>query len=557
MSEILTDHTTLDTSELLPAMAADKPDKFKILVATDLTDESIAFIEECEGCHVLRLPPTNLTAIRDGLMIAHALIARDDVPVDAALLEHAKYLRVIARVGAGLNHLDVDAATERGIIVMHTPGTNAIAAAEHTLTLMLALSRKLVAVHDSLKDGWWLLDRKRQAGVQLHGKTLGIIGFGKVGRGVAKRCLAFGMTVLAYDPYISEEQLDDERVLLVGFDELLQRSDYISLHVAATRETERIIDADVIQQMKPGTRLINTAYGGAVDEDALAQAVKDGHLAGVAVDVFSEEPPYNSPLIGLDNVIHTPHIGDNTVEAAQDLSIQIVRQVIDALHGKDYRNVVNMPFLPGVDFGRVQPYLILAERIGMLQHALAHNPIRRVAVEYRGEEVAGLVKPLTVALLKGLLTPILGAKVNYINAPLIAHERGLQVTQTKGLKTGSYTNLVSCEVRREDGSELVMAGTLFDQSEPRIVQIDEYRMDFVPEGHLLIAGSYDKPGVIGRVGTFLAENDINVASWRTGRATPGGHTLTVITLDHFLPDDALETLRQQDFIRHAIQVEIQ
>jgi D-3-phosphoglycerate dehydrogenase / 2-oxoglutarate reductase len=530
--------------------------KFNVLVATDLAEGGLKLLHDATDVQLQTVTPS-VAAVRDGMKTAHAVIARDGVLVDKLLIEAAQNLQVIGHVGAGINGIDMEAATNRGIIVMNTPGTNAIAAGEHTLALMLALSRKLVVAHDSLKDGWWLLDRKRQIGMQLHGKTLGVVGLGRVGRIVAQRCLAFGMSVLAYDPYLSEEQVSDERLLLVGLKELVTRSDFVSIHVAATRETVRLFDADLIAQMKVGARLINTSHGSVLDENAAAQALKDGHLGGVAVDVYAEEPPYNSPLIGLDNVIHTPHIGDNTTEATQDVSIQIVQQVLDALRGLDYRNVVNMPFMPGVDFETTRPYLRLAECIGTILHILARNPVRRVAVEYRGEEVGGLVKPLTVALLKGLLMPMLGDKVNYINAPVLASERGMQVTQTKGLKTGDYANLVSCQVTLEDGEEIIMAGTLLDHSEPHIVQINQYKMNFVPEGHMLILGSHDQPGVIGRVGTLMATNNVNIASWQTGRAEPGGHTLTVLTLDQPLPENVLSQLKELDFVRHAHPVAIQ
>jgi D-3-phosphoglycerate dehydrogenase len=528
---------------------------FTILVATPLTDESMQLLQSADGVRVQAIAPT-LSALRDGLESAHALIARDDVQIDGELLDNAPHLQVIGHVGAGLNGVDVDAATSRGIIVMNTPGTSAVAAGEHTLTLLLALSRNLVAAHNSLKEGSWPQDRKRSAGTQLHGKTLGLIGLGRVGQVVAQRCLAFGMSVLACDPYVAEDQIGDPRIILVGLKELLQRSDFVSIHVPLTKETRQMIDADAIRQRKPGARLVNTAHGSVWDEEAVAHAVKEGRLAGAAVDVYAQELAQHSPLVGLDHVIHTPRIGENTVEAMQDLSLQIVGQVLDALRGVDYRNVVNMPFMPGVDFEEVRPYLKLAEYMGAILHTLSRHPIRRVAVEYRGEEVSGLVKPLTVALLKGLLAPILGDKVSYINAPLLASERGMQVTQTKGLKTGNYTNLVSCQVTLEDGEDIVMAGTLLDRKEPHIVQINEYRMNFVPEGHLLLMGSYDKPGVIGRVGTLMATNNINIAGWHTGRAYPGGNTLSVIGLDEPLPDAVLDELRRQEFVRHAHQVEI-
>jgi D-3-phosphoglycerate dehydrogenase / 2-oxoglutarate reductase len=526
----------------------------KIVIATDLTEEGLGVLSQAADIAVQIVSPKHQT-VREALKDAHALIARSDVAVDEDLLQHAPQLKVIGRVGAGLNAIDIESATARGIIVTHTPGVSAIAVGEHTLALMLALSRRLVVTHDSLKEGWWLLDRKQQVGSQLYGKVIGIVGLGRVGRVVAQRCLAFGMHILAYDPYLPEDQVDDPRIQLVGLRELLQRSDYVSLHIPATHETRGMFDAALMQQMKHGARLINTAFGGAIDEAAAAEAVKSGALGGVAVDVYSEEPPYNSPLIGLDSVIHTPHIAENTVEAAQDLSLQIVNQVVDALRGSDYRNVVNLPFMPGIDFETIRPYLLLAERIGTLLHVLARYPVRRVAVEYRGEETLVLVKPLTVALLKGLLAPALGESVSYVNAPVLAAERGIQVMQAKGLKTGEYTTQVSCQITLEDGENILMSGTLLDRKEPHIVQINEYRLNFVPEGNLLLMGSSDQPGVIGKVGTLMADNHINIASWQTGRAQPGGHTLTVLTLDQTVPDEVMQILTSKDFVRHAHQVE--
>lgn len=531
-------------------------EKFTVLVATDLTDESIALLRSATDVNVVSVAPKTKN-VREAIKTAHAIIARDDVLVDSDLLTAAPQLKVIGRMSAALGGIDIETATNRGVMVTNTPGTSAIAAGEHAVALMLALSRRLVVTHNALKEGWWLLDRKQQVGTQLFGKTLGIVGLGRVGRVVAQRCLAFGMTVLAYDPYLPEEQVAEDRIFLVGLRELLQRSDFVTIHVPATSETRQMFNETLIRQMKPGARLINTAFGGVIDEHAAAEALKDGHLAGIALDVYSEEPPYSSPLIGMENVVHTPHVGDNTVEAAQDLSLQIVHQVLNALRGTDYRNVVNLPFMPGVDFETIRPYLSLAERIGSLAHVLARYPVRRVAVEFRGEEILGLVKPLTVALLKGLLAPALGDSVSYINAPVLAAERGIQVMQIKGLKTAEYTNLVSCQFTLEDGEEIIMAGTLLDHKEPYLVQVNEYRMNFVPEGHLLIMGSYDKPGVIGRVGTLMATNNINIASWHTGRSEPGGNTLTVLTLDHALPEALLEELRTLDFVRHAHQVEMQ
>lgn len=528
--------------------------KHTILVATTLTEEALKFLQNAKDVEVVTVKPTPAEVSRE-IGAAEALIIRDEVQVDSALLDEGKKLKVIGRAGVSLTGIDVEAATQRGVIVMNTPGANATAAGEYALALMLALSRQIIPAHSELAQGQW--ERQTHLGIELYGKCLGLIGLGRVGRRVAERALAFGMEVVAYDPYVAEAQIADLRVKLVGMDELLSRSDVISLHCAATPETHHIIDADALKQVKTGVRIINVAFGTAVDEKALAEALRSGRVAGVALDVYEQEPPLKSPLVGMKNVVHTPHMGDSTQEAQKDLSIQIVQQVYDAMRGADYRNAVNMPFMPGRAFDKMAPYLKLAERIGTLQHFLARGRIRRVAVEYKGEELEGLVKPLTVGLLKGILEPVLGASVNYINAPLLAMERGIHVTQTKGLDVVDYTNLVSCQVHWEGGGQMVVSGALFNRKEPRIVQIDTYATDFVPEGTMLVFGSYDVPGIIGKVGTLMAQRNINIAAWRTGRAEKGGQTLTVVTIDQPLPEAVLTEFRKQEYVRHATQIVLQ
>ena len=527
----------------------------QVLVATDLTPESIALLQACPDLETRVVPPKT-ASVRDALPEAAAIITRSDFTLDAPLLEHAPKLKLIARMSAGLTGIDIDAATARGILVMNAPGVSAIAAAEHTLSLMLALARNLPAVHESLREGWWLFDRGQQIGAQLHGKTCGIIGLGRVGQRVAQLCLALGMRLLACDPYIREEQLRDARIQLVSLPELLRESDYVTVHVPATRETQDLLTEDLLALMKAGARFINTAHGGVVREALLAEALKAGRLGGVALDVWNEEPPFNSPLIGLDGVIHTPHIGDNTAEARQDLSLHIVRQVIDALADRDYRNVVNMPLLPGLSYEEIRPYMQLAEGMGSLQHVLARSPIRRIAIEIIGDDMDGLIKPMTVGILKGLLNPIFGDTVSYVNAPLLAAERGWQITQAKGIQISEYRNVITCQITLEGGEEISIAGALLDRQQPIIVQINDYRVHFEPRGHLLILGSYDKPGVIGRVGTLMSRHGVNIASWHTGRAEPGGNTLTVLSFDEPLPEDVMATLQGQDFIRHVHQLRI-
>jgi len=525
--------------------------KHTILVATSLTDAALAFLTRTPNAEIKLVGP-DLAAIRAEIKHADALIIRDDVPVSAELLEAGSRLKVIGRAGVGLAGIDVETATTRGVIVMNTPGANATSTAEYTFALMLALTRQVIPAHQEVAGGQW--DRHAHLGSELYGKTLGLIGLGRVGKRVAERALAFGMEVIAFDPYVAESQLADLRVKLLGLDEILTRADLLSLHCAVTPETYHMLNAETLAQVKPGVRIINVAHGSIIHEPALLEALKSGRVAGAALDVFSEEPPTNAALIGLPNVIHTPHMGDSTTEAQRDLSMQIATQVVDALMGSDYRNAVNMPFMPGRDFEALAPYLTLAERIGALQHYLARGRIRRVAVEYKGDEIDGMVKPLTVALLKGLLSPVLGDSVNYINAPLLAMERGIHVTQTKGLDIADYTNLVSCQVHWEGGGQQVISGALFARREPRIVQIDSYRIDVVPTGVLLVFGSTDIPGVIGKVGTLMGQNKINIAAWRTGRAEPGGPTLTILTLDQPLTEAQLDEFRKLEIVRTATQV---
>lgn len=468
-----------------------------------------------------------------------ALIVRSGTRVDAELLAAGKKLRVVGRAGMGVDNIDMHTATMRGIVVMNTPDANSVATAEQTMALMLALSRHTAVAHASLLAGEWR--RSDFVGVELDNKTLGIVGLGRIGRLVAQRAQSFGMEVIAYDPFVSEEIGRRLQVLLVDLDDLLAQADYITLHTAATRETEKMIDAETIAEMKRGVRIVNAARGKLIDEAALAAALLDGQVAGAAIDVFSQEPPQGNPLIGLPNVLHTPHLGASTREAQTAVATEIVDQVLSALRGDDYRNSLNMPIPGGSELASARPYVLLAEKIGVLHGALAQNTIDRVEIEVSGEDVDSLVRPVAAALLKGLLQRTEDESVNYINAPLIATERGISVSQTTGVSEIEYPNLISCRVHWQDGSR-TLAGVLFGGSEPRIVQVDSYQLDANPKGHVLILQNNDVPGVIGQVGTILAAYDVNIGEWRMGRANPGGEALSFINLDSEPPSPVLEAL---------------
>lgn len=520
---------------------------YRILVSDPLSPEGLARLSAAPDAEVTA--PGNLS--RDALLASigeyDALIVRSETKVDCEVLERAGRLKVIGRAGVGLDNVDLEAATARGVIVMNTPGANAVATCEHTFALMLALCRKIPQADASVRRGEWT--RRRFLGVQLYRKTLGIVGLGRIGQQVALRAQAFGMDVLAYDPYINADLARELGVALVSLDELMARSDFITLHALLTPETHGLIGREALARVKPGARLINCARGELVDEAALVEALTSGRLVGAALDVYSVEPPARggqatARLLALDNVVLTPHLGASTEEAQRDVSLQIVDQVLDALRGVSFRNAANFPFVDGMVWRELRPYLDLAERIGALQTQLMPGRLKKVEVELRGPDVAGHAKPLTVAVLKGLLTPMVGEQVNYINAPILAAERGIAVAQSEpsaGLDGLDYPNLISCRVQGDQGERLI-AGTLFSREQPRIVQMDGFRVDAPPTGIVLVMLSRDVPGVIGRVGTLLGEHGINIAEWRLGRDAPGGTALSFINLDNPIPPDVMARL---------------
>jgi D-3-phosphoglycerate dehydrogenase len=478
-----------------------------------------------------------------------ALIVRSGTQVTADVLAAGKKLRVVGRAGVGVDNIDVKSATMHGVVVMNTPGANSIATAELTMGLMMAVSRNIPQAHASLGAGEWR--RGDFVGGQLYRKVLGIIGFGRVGKLVAARAKAFGMDVLAYDPIALEETGRELGVMLVELDELLAQADYVTLHAALTPETAKLINADTIRQMKDGAILINAARGKLVDEEALAEALRSGKLAAAAVDVYSSEPPQAAnPLLSLPNVVHIPHLGASTREAEREVGIQIAGQVVSALRGTDFSYAVNMPFEVEGGFAAVRPYLILAETLGRLHAGLADRPIQRVEIEAHGDTIGGIVRAVGAGLLKGLMESRSAVPVNYINAPTLAHEAGISATQTVGLNDLDYPNLVACRAVWEGGQRM-LAGVLFGGSEPRVVQVDDIRLEARPEGVVLIMQNRDVPGVIGHVGTLLAAHGVNIGEWRLGRDKPGGTALSFINLDSEPSEAVLSELRGIEGVTQA------
>ncbi|MEM7028533.1 MAG: phosphoglycerate dehydrogenase [Chloroflexota bacterium] len=523
----------------------------KILITDDLSDQGLKLLDEATDISYDIAKGLSETELADKIVDYDALIIRSSVTVTATVLKAAKTLRVIGRAGVGIDNVDLDQASLQGVIVMNTPGANSMATAEHTVAMMLALCRHIPQAYHSMTQKAW--KRKQYVGTQLFGKTLGLVGLGRVGSRVATRCKAFGMDVVVYDPYIGDDVARQLDVRLVDLDELFAQADFISLHAVLNAETERCINKDTIAQMKQGVHIINCARGGLIDELDLVEALKTKRVAGAALDVFTAEPlADDSPLRGLENVIFTPHLAASTYEAQIDVSTQIVGQVIDALRETEFRHAVNMPLSDPQIFRVMRPFLELAEKVGSLHAQLSNQRIKKIEIELHGEPDEH-IKLLTVGILRGLLKPILQESVNYINAPHLANQRGIAISQTTGLDVPNYTNLISCRASWDGGSRLISA-TIFQDNEPRIVQIDHYRIDLKPRGRILIIDSVDVPGVIGKMGSILGEDNVNIASMRLGRTKPGGQVLTCIKVDGSVAPSTRRRLEQAQPIDKVTEV---
>lgn len=525
---------------------------YNILIADKLGSEGLELLDSMPDVKYVERAGLSKEELIACIGEYDGLIVRSGCKPDADVIAAATKLKVIGRAGVGIDNVDVEAATRRGIIVMNTPQGNSIATAEQTLALMLAISRHTAQSHASVLAGEW--KRNKFMGTEVYGKTLGVVGFGRIGRLVAERALAFGMNVLAYDPYVSEAVGRNMGVTLVDLDDLFAQSDYITLHSVLTKETEKIINAQSISTMKDGAVIINVARGKLIDEQALAEGLASGKIKAAAVDVFSSEPPLDNPLVGLANVLHTPHLGASTEEAQRNVALEIVEQVVDVLRGVDYRNALNVPFRTGPDFAKMRPYMGLAEKLGVLQQALADGPITRIEVEVTGEGMEEMVRAVAAALLKGVLAHKY-PEANVINAPLFAQEAGIRMEQGYGLRPTDYTHQITCVVHWQGGSRLI-AGVLFGNDESRIVQVDGYRIEARPEGTLLFMQNKDVPGVIGQVATLLATYNVNIAEWRLGRTAPGGEALCFVNLDGTPPAAVLDAIGQAPAVTQVKLVQL-
>jgi D-3-phosphoglycerate dehydrogenase len=495
--------------------------------------------------------------LHQALKTADGLIVRSETRVTYELLEHAPDLKVIGRAGVGVDNIDIPAATARGVVVMNAPDANTITTAEHTVALLVALARCVPQANSSLKSGKW--ERKKFVGVELQGKTLGIVGLGRIGRVVASRARAFDMTIVAYDPFIAPEQAAELEIELAPLDDVFARADFLTVHTPLTAETRGLVGRQAFAHMKKGVRIINCARGGLVDETALYEAIQDGTVAGAALDVFEQEPPaVDNPLIGLDEVIVTPHLGASTTEAQQGVAFTVAEQMRDYLLTGALRGAVNVPSLGVKELHALQPFIDLAERLGRFQAQLVDSAVSEVQLKYAGEIVDFDAAPVTRAFLAGLLRDV-SARVNMVNAFLIAEERGINVTTSYVRSATDSTSAIQTRVVTRAG-EQNLAGTLFgfgtQAREGRLTEINGFHIEAVPQGHMLVLRNRDVPGVIGEIGTLLGAAGINISRFQLGRRERGGEAMAVIEIDGPLSSELLDELRSFEQVVSAEQIEL-
>ena len=521
----------------------------KVVVADPLPISAIDLLRRVPGWIVDARTQRSAEQLAADLADADALIVRSATTVDAALIAAAPALRVIARAGTGVDNVDVDAATARGIVVMNAPGANSISVAELTIGLMVALSRGIAAADAAMKQRIW--DKKRLTGAELRGKTLGIIGLGRIGQEVALRARAFGMELVAHDPFISEQVADALGLRLLPLDDLCAVADYLTLHVPVTNETRHLLDRERLARCKAGVRIVNTARGELIDEAALADAIEAGAVAGAALDVFEKEPPVDWRLVEMPQVVATPHIAASTVEAQELVGTETSMAVRDFLLDGTIVNAVNFPSVAGADAGRLRPYMILADRMGALLTQVASGRTQALGVRDYGPLLAAHGSLIANAAIAGLLRPILSTSVTVVNARAVAAQRGIEIIESHSSRPRDFAELLSLKLHTSDG-EWWIEGAVFEPGSPRLTQIDGIDIEALLEGTLLIIENDDQPGVIGEVGTILGAYGINIAGFALGRRA--GRAVGVVNLDledGVEPDDALDELRAVQAVRRA------
>jgi len=526
----------------------------KILVSDPLAEEGLKVLTDISEFEVdvnTALKPEELKSIVKNY---DALIVRSATKVTKEIIDAADKLKVIGRAGVGLDNVDLEAATQKGIIVMNTPAGNTISTCEHTMSMILASSRNIPQAHVSMKAGEW--KRSKFMGVELFGKTLGVVGFGRIGTEVAKRAFSFGMKVLAYDPFLSAKIAEDLGVEVADLNEVLKNSDFITVHTPLTEETQHLISTKEFAMMKKGVRIINCARGGIIDEAALVVAIQEGKVAQAALDVFEKEPlPADSPLLKLPNVVLTPHLGASTEEAQVNVSIEVSEIVRDALLNKGIRNAANYPCLEAEVCNILEPYINLSEKLGKFAGQITEGRLQELNITYSGSIIQYDLSPLTMALVKGVFTPVLRETVNFINAVSLAKSRGVGIRESKLSKESEFTSLIQLEVIT-DKESIKICGTLSANKQARIVKINDTYVEVIPQGEMIVLHNWDRPGIIGNIGTLLGKYNINIAAMTFGRQSPGGRAISVLNVDAVVPAELLDKIKKLENVLEVKTIKI-
>lgn len=511
-----------------------------ILVADDISELGLAKLQALPGADVrIRTGLSEAELIRE-VETVEAILVRSATRITAPVLEAAKHLKVVGRAGVGVDNIDLNAATKCGVVVINAPDGNTISAAEHTFAMLISLSRHIPQAHAKLKQGTW--DRKSFVGVELRGKTLSVLGMGRIGAEVAKRGMAFGMTVFGYDPFLTDARAQELGITRASLEDAIAAGDFITVHTPLTKDTRHLLNADAFARMKDGVRVVNCARGGIIDEAALIAALDSGKVAGAALDVFEEEPLLPShPLLAQPNVVVTPHLGASTIEAQVNVAIDVAEEVCRVLSGQSFRNAVNLPAMSSEQRDYLEPYLNLGEKLGLFAAQWLAGDISDIEISYGGGLAQTNVSFVTRTILKGLLGYRYGEEVNYVNALMLAEQAGIRVRELKDSKGRVFTNLVTLAANSKAKTHRV-AGTLYNGFGGRIVEIDGYAVDVAPEGKVLMLSHLDKPGIIGRIGTLLGNADVNIATMQVGRKASGGEAIMLLGVDKVVPDSVMEQI---------------
>jgi len=527
----------------------------KVLVSDPISEIGLKKLLEADDIELDIKTGLNPQELKEIIGEYQGLLVRSQTKVTKDIIDAASELRVIGRAGVGVDNIDIKAATERGIAVINAPDGNTISTAEHSFAMLIAMARWIPQAHQDLKAGIW--NRKKYVGVELNRKVLGIIGIGRIGSEIAKRAKSFNMNIIGYDPYVTEERAKQLGITLGTVEDVVKQADFITVHTPLIKETKYLIDHDQFAKMKRGVRIINCARGGIIREEALLKALNEEIVAAAALDVYEDEPPGDNPLVNHPNVVTTPHLGASTEEAQLNVAIDVADEVYHYLKNEPFRNAINLPSLPQETLQHARPFLQLSEKLGLTIANYINGAIEKIEIQFAGDFADKEIDLLARTVQKGILSKHLGKQgvVNYVNAPHLAKGRGIEVIESRTQKSHGFTNLLTVKLKTNQ-EEKYISGTVLNGYGERIVNLDGFTVDLIPEGNLILMDHIDQPGIIGKMGSILGNAKINIATMQVGRNELGGKAIAILRVDHYVEDEEMLELKQIEGIQNLYQVEI-